>query len=102
MPHWNDKGEEEWVCQKGAHVCTGTSTWVVGLGNVCPTCMSKTFFRELAEGDTFRFASETDPRCIGFQRGLCRKDSERTYTYVEDGMKCTVGTIHVEVTPTEE
>ena len=40
MPHWNDKGEEEWVCQKGAHVCTGKSTWVEGLGNVCDACLA--------------------------------------------------------------
>lgn len=38
MPHWNAKGEEEWVCQKGAHICTGPSTWIEGLGNICEAC----------------------------------------------------------------
>jgi hypothetical protein len=35
MPHWDAEGREEWVCQKGAHICTGHSTWVEGVGNVC-------------------------------------------------------------------
>lgn len=35
MPHFDDQGREEWVCQLGAHVCTGESTWVEGVGNVC-------------------------------------------------------------------
>ena len=49
MPHWNDKGEQEWVCQKGAHVCTGSSKWIdrdseAGIilkvhGNVCVDCL---------------------------------------------------------------
>jgi len=41
MPHFDANGNEEWVCQKGGHICTGDSTWVKGLGNVCPTCMGK-------------------------------------------------------------
>ncbi len=40
MPHFDDSGREEWVCQKGAHVCTGPSTWVEGVGNVCPRCFA--------------------------------------------------------------
>lgn len=39
MPHWNDKGEQEWVCQVGAHICTGSSIWIDGKGNVCPKCL---------------------------------------------------------------
>lgn len=51
MPHWNDKGEEEWVCQKGGHICTGSSKWVERgselawylkcTGNVCVDCLVK-------------------------------------------------------------
>ncbi len=50
MPHWNAAGQEEWVCQKGGHVCTGESTWVkrgsdrakeLGCsGNVCSKCLA--------------------------------------------------------------
>ncbi len=40
MPHWNSKGEEEWICQKGEHICTGPSAWIIGTGNVCPRCLS--------------------------------------------------------------
>ena len=40
MPHFDANGNEEWVCQKGGHICTGPSTWVKGLGNVCPKCLS--------------------------------------------------------------
>ena len=39
MPHFDRYGDEEWVCQRGAHVRTGHSTWVEGLGNVCDECM---------------------------------------------------------------
>ena len=54
MPHFNNKGEEEWVCQKGGHICTGDSTWVekgtefakqMGcFGNVCERCLKKSGF----------------------------------------------------------
>jgi hypothetical protein len=49
MPHFNHAGEQEWVCQKSGHICTGPSTWVergselakqLGCtGNVCPRCL---------------------------------------------------------------
>lgn len=42
MPHFNYAGQEQWVCQKGAHVCTGASTWVEGVGNVCSDCLPNT------------------------------------------------------------
>ena len=41
MPHWDDDGNQQWVCQRGAHICTGPSTWVEGEGNVCPSCLDK-------------------------------------------------------------
>lgn len=51
MPHWDNEGREQWVCQKGAHVCTGESIWVergsdlarqLGChGNVCPPCLQR-------------------------------------------------------------
>lgn len=37
MPHF----DAEWVCQLGAHVCTGQSLWVEGTGNVCLECLAK-------------------------------------------------------------
>ena len=49
MPHFDERGREQWVCQKGGHVCTGDSTWVergsllasrLGChGNVCAECL---------------------------------------------------------------
>lgn len=49
MPSWDSQGREEWVCQKGGHICTGESTWVergsafaqrLGCsGNVCDECL---------------------------------------------------------------
>lgn len=49
MPHWDDQGREEWVCQKAGHICTGKSTWVERdselakklkcHGNVCDRCL---------------------------------------------------------------
>lgn len=51
MPHFDAQGREEWVCQKGGHICTGDSTYVerdsdlskqLGcVGNVCPTCLAR-------------------------------------------------------------
>lgn len=51
MPHFNEQGQEEWVCQRGAHVCTGRSTWVergsdeaktLGChGSICDDCLAK-------------------------------------------------------------
>lgn len=51
MPHFNSRGEDTWVCQKGAHICSGQSTWVdrdseiakrIGChGNVCKSCLLK-------------------------------------------------------------
>lgn len=51
MPHWDEHGREEWVCQKGGHICTGESTWVernspLSLelkchGNVCEDCLDR-------------------------------------------------------------
>ncbi len=51
MPHWDANGNEQWVCQKGAHVCIGKYTWVdhgselakkLGChGNVCDRCMAE-------------------------------------------------------------
>ena len=35
MSHWDAQGNEQWVCQPGAHVCTGHSNWIEGTGNVC-------------------------------------------------------------------
>ncbi len=48
MPHWDEQGREEWVCQRGAHVCTGVSVWAEGAlqraigccGNVCLGCLA--------------------------------------------------------------
>lgn len=51
MPHFSESGQEQWVCQKGGHICTGESTWVkegtplakqLGCyGNVCGRCLPK-------------------------------------------------------------
>jgi hypothetical protein len=51
MPHFDEQGREQWVCQKGGHICTGKSTWVeVGSelakklgfrgGNICDRCLN--------------------------------------------------------------
>jgi hypothetical protein len=42
MPSFTATGQEEWVCQRGGHICTGESTWVDGEGNVCPACFVET------------------------------------------------------------
>lgn len=49
MPHFDSQGREEWICQRGAHICTGKLTWVhansavarrLGChGNVCDRCI---------------------------------------------------------------
>ncbi len=44
MPHFDKRGREEWVCQLGAHVCTGAGTWITWIGNVCPACLPKLKF----------------------------------------------------------
>lgn len=41
MPHFDANGEQEWVCQVGAHVCIGDSVWLDGIGNVCSDCAAK-------------------------------------------------------------
>lgn len=51
MPHFDNAGNETWVCQKGGHICTGSPHWVerdsaIGKelgchGNVCHTCFCK-------------------------------------------------------------
>lgn len=56
MPHWDKDGNEQWVCQFGAHICTGHSTWVdhgtelskeMGChGNVCDACLETFMFRK--------------------------------------------------------
>lgn len=38
MPHFDANGNEEILCQVGGHTFTGPSTWVDGVGNVCPRC----------------------------------------------------------------
>jgi hypothetical protein len=42
MPHWDSEGRQQWVCQKGAHICTGKPIWVEGVGNVCSKCHAGT------------------------------------------------------------
>lgn len=49
MPHFDASGNEEWVCQLGAHVCTGRSVWVEGTGNCCLECLAKTLPAPLAD-----------------------------------------------------
>lgn len=49
MPHFDQAGNDTWVCQKGGHICTGESHWVEAgsqmskdlggvVGNVCSYC----------------------------------------------------------------
>lgn len=52
MPHWDAYGNEEWVCQLGAHICTGRSTWVEKIGNVCPKHMKPGFYVVLLKDKT--------------------------------------------------
>lgn len=51
MPYFTSDGDEQWVCQKAGHICTGHSTWiergseqakVLGMfGNICDACLTK-------------------------------------------------------------
>ena len=54
-------------------------------------------FRDLKAGAVFRFASERDFPHSGMARGPWRKIGPREYVHTEDGMRCEVGTINVEV-----
>lgn len=59
-------------------------------------------FKELPVNRQFRFASEFTMPYSGLKRGPWRKISPRKYVHVHEDMECHVGSINVEVQPTDE
>lgn len=79
--------EEEWLCQKGGHVCTGVSTWVdrgspLGQllfchGNVCAWCLNGNVVVEV----TCRMCQKPHnvsiwpPGYVDWKDGMCIQDA---------------------------
>lgn len=61
-------------------------------GNACR-------FRDLPIGAVFRFGSEWTYPNSGMKTGPWRKVSARDYVHEDDGMRCRVGSINVDVCP---
>lgn len=79
MPHFDEEGREEWVCQKGGHICTGTSIWVeagsedaerLGIreGNVCRDC-----FGGVSESERLKFKVNGHYRIVKGRRIFVRE-----------------------------